>query len=85
MPRIIEFLGYVPDDLFKAKSLAEKIRVHRHIHGLSQKELAKQMGVDPSTIMCWENGKHKISKGMEHRLGNFIKNHSIRGCLQNHF
>lgn len=72
MPRIIEFLGYVPQDLFKAKNLAEKIRVFRQIHGLSQGELAKQMGVDPSSIMYWENGKHEPSKKLLGRLDRLI-------------
>lgn len=72
MPRIIEFLGYVPQDLFTAKSLADQIRVYRHIHGLSQKELANQMDVDPSTIMDWESDKHKPSKKLLGRLEKVI-------------
>lgn len=68
MPRIIEFLGYTPKSLVKGNALADQIRMYRHIHGISQREFAKQMGVDPSSIMCWESGKHKLSKKLLGRL-----------------
>ena len=62
MPKIFEFLEYIPKDLFRAETLPEKILFYRQIHGLTQKELAKQVGVDPCSIMDWENGKFKPSK-----------------------
>lgn len=68
IPKIIDFLGYLPKDLFKAKNFSEKLRVYRHIHGLSHKELAKQIGVDPSTVLDWENEKHKLTGKMIIRL-----------------
>ena len=42
LPKIFEFLGYTPKDLFKAETLPEKILYYRQIHGITQKELAKQ-------------------------------------------
>jgi site-specific DNA recombinase len=56
MPVIIEFLGYNP--LPEATTLAEQLIRARFSRGLNQKEAAKQMGVDPSTLARWERGEH---------------------------
>jgi DNA-binding XRE family transcriptional regulator len=47
MPRIIEFLGYVPYDA-QAKTLGEQIIAYRKLLGLTQKELARRLGVGPA-------------------------------------
>ena len=55
-PKIIEFLGYDPE--FKPRnSLAATIWNYRRKNGISQPKLAKLIGVDPSTVFWWENGK----------------------------
>ena len=68
IPKIIDFMGYVPDGFFQGSSLSEKIRVYRQIHGLSQKELAWQLGIDPSSIRRWEKGKHKPTERMAEKM-----------------
>ena len=68
MPRIVDFLGYTPQDLFKAKGFGEKLRVYRQLHGLTQKKLAEKAGVDPGTIMNWENRNHKASKRTREKI-----------------
>lgn len=60
IPKIIEFLGRDPLEK-QTENLGDKIREFRRIHGLSQKKLAEQLGVDPTTLAGWERGKHKIS------------------------
>lgn len=45
------------------------IRGGRHKAGLTQKELAKQMGVLPHHISEMEHGKRPISKKMAQKLG----------------
>ncbi|MBI4467761.1 MAG: helix-turn-helix domain-containing protein [Acidobacteria bacterium] len=57
MPGIIGFLGYSP--CVGASSLAEKLAVYRRTRGLSRKELAEQLGVDPGTLARWEGGTGK--------------------------
>ena len=57
IPKIIEFLGYIPFDT-ESNSLGEQIVIYRRIHGLSQKKLARSLGVDFTTIGHWERGKH---------------------------
>lgn len=52
-PNIISFLGYIP---FEADltTLSGKLKAHRRINGLSQKQLGKILGVDGTTICSWE-------------------------------
>ena len=57
MPAIIQFLGYnpIPD----ASSLPKRLATARMALGLSQRKMAKKLGVDPSTLMGWEVGRHQ--------------------------
>jgi len=55
---IVEFLGYVPYDT-SAISVGEKIVSYRKLLGLSQKRLAHQLGIDPSTLSKWERDKRQ--------------------------
>ncbi len=61
LPKIIEFLGYVPFELSN-KSLGEKIMAYRKERGLSQRKLAELLSVDKTTIRDWESNKHMPSK-----------------------
>jgi len=57
IPKIIRFLGYNP---FPAGgTLPERLTTARKVLGLSQKELAKSLRVDPTTVRGWEAGRHK--------------------------
>ena len=60
VPRIIKFLGYDPFEK-KADILGERIREYRRIHGLTQRALAEQLGVDQTTLAAWERGEHNPS------------------------
>ena len=55
IPRIIEFLGSVPDDT-QAESLGQQIVAARRRLGLSQRELVHCLVIDPSTLGRWEKG-----------------------------
>jgi DNA-binding XRE family transcriptional regulator len=57
IPKIIDFLG---SDPFKKENanLGDRIREYRRVYGLSQKKLAEQIGIDPSTLAGWERGEH---------------------------
>ena len=57
MPAIIQFLGYNP--LLAASSLSERLVTARRALGLSQRKMAAKLGVDPSTLMGWEAGRHQ--------------------------
>jgi len=57
IPRIIHFLGYAPYD--PGASLGEKLRARRQALGLSQKQFARELGVNESTVVRWEKGKRR--------------------------
>jgi transcriptional regulator with XRE-family HTH domain len=57
MLMIIQFLGYNP--LPEAKYLGERLVRHRTTLGLTQKEVALKLGVDPSTLARWERGERE--------------------------
>ena len=61
IPRIIQFLGYVPFNN-QAKTLGERIVNYRRLSGITQKELAKSLGVAPTTLARWERNKGKPNK-----------------------
>ena len=61
IPKIIEFLGRDPFEK-EAENLGDRIREYRRVHGLSQKKLAEQLGIDQTTLAGWEKGEHRPTK-----------------------
>lgn len=53
MPAIISYLGYVPVN--RPATLCDQLRAYRMIHGMSQRQAAREVGVDTSTWERWEN------------------------------
>jgi transcriptional regulator with XRE-family HTH domain len=53
-PAIIRFLGYDPAQPDPTLYIGERLRAVRRARGLSRKKLAKQLGVDESTLWKWE-------------------------------
>ena len=70
MPAIIRFLGYNP--LPAADTLSERLVRQRTSLGLSQKEAAKCIGVDPSTLARWECGDRGPTVAFLARVQGFI-------------
>ena len=66
-PNIISFLGYIP---FEADltTLSGKLKAHRQINGLSQKQLGKILGVDGATICSWELEENQPHKAIFEKL-----------------
>lgn len=54
MPGLIRFLGYNP--LPEAGTVAGKLTRYRVAQGITQKALAKTLGIDPCTLARWERG-----------------------------
>jgi transcriptional regulator with XRE-family HTH domain len=57
IPAIIRFLGYNP--LPSSHTWAERLVQGRTAMGLTQKEAAGRMGVDPGTLARWERGERE--------------------------
>jgi transcriptional regulator with XRE-family HTH domain len=73
IPRIIAFLGYDPLSGASHQTSGERIIAARQRLGMTQKELARTLGVDPTTVGRWERGTGKPSKGLEERIEGFLK------------
>jgi transcriptional regulator with XRE-family HTH domain len=67
IPKIVEFLGYDPFEK-ETESLGARIREYRRVHGLSQKKLAEQLGIDQKTLAGWERREHRLSRSLLDRL-----------------
>jgi transcriptional regulator with XRE-family HTH domain len=71
LPKIIEFLGYSPYD--PKWTPGERLAWIRKFLGLSQKSMARRLGVDPGTLARWERGE-RVPKGeYPKRLGRALQ------------
>jgi len=74
-PRIARFLHHeLPTP--KPTTLGETIKRYRYLRGISQKGLASQLGVDPTTLARWEKDEGNASGSLRERLSQFLKGES---------
>jgi DNA-binding XRE family transcriptional regulator len=71
IPKIIRFLGYNP--LPTGRTLAEKLNAARKVLGVSQKALAKSLGVDESTLRSWEAERHHPTERSSKTIQAFLR------------
>ena len=76
MPRIVAFLGYEPVAP-EPPTLGETIRHYRRLRGISQKELARMLGIDPSTLARCESDKEPSSI-LKQRLKSMMESQARR-------
>lgn len=69
---IAQFLGYSPFATTEKPTISNTIKDHRLIHGLSQRKLAKILGIDPTTLARWENGRSRPGALLRGRLTKFL-------------
>jgi transcriptional regulator with XRE-family HTH domain len=78
LPRVLRFLGYTPFSGGVGTELGERIRAYRRSRGMTQKGLAKELGIDPTTLARWERGqiqtKGKRTKEAAARLLSMLSN-----------
>jgi transcriptional regulator with XRE-family HTH domain len=70
MPAIIQFLGYNP--LPRAKGWADRLVQSRTAMGITQKQAALQIGVDPSTLAGWERAEREPTGSFGARALRFL-------------
>ncbi|MBI2618779.1 MAG: transcriptional regulator [Ignavibacteriales bacterium] len=58
VPRILDFLGYDPAPA-EPRTLGEKLLKYRKDRGITQKELARRIGIDPTTLSRLERTSSK--------------------------
>jgi site-specific DNA recombinase len=72
MPTILEFLGYdpVPDE---PKTLGDKLLKYRKKRGLTQKALAREIGIDPATMSRLERNKRGCFSATVNKVSVFLQ------------
>jgi DNA-binding transcriptional regulator YiaG len=71
IPAILRFLEYNP--LPPAQTLPERLAAVRKMFGLSQRQLAESLGVDPGTLQSWEAGQHEPTGRNVELVERFLK------------
>ncbi|WP_262692508.1 helix-turn-helix domain-containing protein [Kordiimonas aestuarii] len=69
-PAIISFLGYEPFP--EPRTLGEMIKFKRQSLGLSQRQFAELIQVDPSTVHQWEHNRRKPSGSAGQKLNQIL-------------
>jgi transcriptional regulator with XRE-family HTH domain len=69
-PAIMDFLGYCPYQ--QAVTLGDQLRLHRTHRGLSHRDLARELCVDPGSISRWETEDRQPRKRLLRRLKQFF-------------
>jgi len=67
--------------LYVFPTLSEALKAYRLMHGLSQKKLAKFLGIDPTTLARWEKRTSKPGAMLSRRLARLLGS-SAGGVLQ---
>ncbi|HYG40485.1 MAG TPA: helix-turn-helix domain-containing protein [Cytophagales bacterium] len=67
MPKIIKFLDYIPISV-DSSTLGARILLYRYQNGLSHKNLGILLGVNASTVCCWERNLRKPNRNIIARL-----------------
>lgn len=71
MPKIIEFLGYVPFEC--PEDPIGKLQYFKQVKGLSYEKLGELMGKAPEQLMDWLSGKRKPSKKTFQNIERFLR------------
>jgi DNA-binding XRE family transcriptional regulator len=83
IPRIVDFLGYNPNlEAQPDETPGERIVRVRWALGVRQKDLARQLGVDPTTLARWERGEREPSHVYLRRLKDLFATAPPTGHLQ---
>ena len=71
IPEIIKFLEYSPAST-NPKTLGERIFEYRRTFGVSQKEMARRIGIDPTTLSRIERNRGKRLSSVEKKIADFF-------------
>jgi transcriptional regulator with XRE-family HTH domain len=71
VPKVIEFLGYDPMPI-ETKTLGQMLLRYRKSRGVTQKELAMQMGIDPTTLSRLERGQSTCFQTVLKKVNAFL-------------
>ena len=70
MAGVVEFLGFNPFQ--NGDTMAHRLINHRKALGMTQKEFAGQLRIDPSTLARWERGEREPTGRLSYRVNSVI-------------
>ena len=74
-PEVLEFLGYDPTPN-EPKNFGQKLLKYRRDRGMTQKELASQIGIDPTTLSRLERGRgNRCFLSVVRKADHFLNDH----------
>jgi transcriptional regulator with XRE-family HTH domain len=73
IPALVSFLGYDPEPVDQG-TLAGRLIAKRRELGLSQREAARSLGIDPGTWAGWELGARIARKAHRRAVEGFLEN-----------
>ncbi len=79
IPEIIGFLGYDPSEGCP-KTLGERVLQYRKSCGVSQKELANRIGIDPTTLSRLERNWVRCSPSILKKVSAFLTSRFLNIC-----
>jgi transcriptional regulator with XRE-family HTH domain len=71
LPALVAFLGYDPEPV-DTGTLAGRLVARRREHGLSQREAARSLGIDPGTWAGWELGARIAREAHRRTVARFL-------------
>jgi len=71
IPRVIEFLGYIP--IPQPDDMLERPAWYKQVHGLTLEQLGEEMGRDPEQLSDWLSGRHKPCRRNREEVERFLK------------
>lgn len=72
MPKIVEFLGYVPFECPEEDTIG-KLKYFKQMNGLSYERLGEIMGRNPEQLMDWLSGRIKPCEKNIQNILNFLR------------
>lgn len=82
MAGVVKFLGFNPFQ--NGDTVAQRLVNHRKARGTAQKDFARQIGVDPSTLSRWERGERgaegKICRSDQGERHQYLREGLQRWC-----
>lgn len=71
IPALIGFLGYDPEPV-DTGTLGGRLVAKRRLLGLSQREAARSLAIDPGTWAGWEKGERVKREGQRRKVEGFL-------------
>lgn len=79
--RIIEFIGYVPFDAYE-QSIGRQLYLARLISGMTQRQVAKKIGCDPSSVRYIELDRRRLQYRLRQSVTEFVESVLVKSTYR---